>query len=254
MSNTERFTGRAEVYSRYRQRYSNAEILPLLEAWCSLQSDWLIADIGAGTGMLSEVFLANGNPVIAVEPNSEMRASCAQLVGKWATLSVLDGTAEATGLEDSSVDMVAAGRALHWFNIPLALAEFRRILRPSGWMTLISLGRSKADDEQSIALERLLLHHAIDPTYRGSGYRIHEDLQDLFATDYHQAQIHGEEHLDWDAFLGSALSFSVTPNEDSPSFPAFAEDLRRHFDTYAMDGTITMPTTCWVTAGRLSTR
>jgi SAM-dependent methyltransferase len=251
MSNTERFTGRAEVYDRYRQRYSNAEILPLLDAWCGLQSAWLIADIGAGTGMLSEVFLANGNPVLAVEPNREMRAACAQLVGKWPALSVLNGTAEATGLADSSVDMVAAGRALHWFNIPLALEEFRRILRPGGWMTLISLGRSKADDEQSAALERLLREYAIDPTYRGSSYRVHEDLQDLLTSDYHQAQIHGEEHLDWEAFLGSAKSYSVTPNEDSPKFPAFADALREHFDTYAVEGRLTMPTTCWVTAGRL---
>ena len=251
MSNTERFTGRAEVYDRYRQRYSNREILPLLDAWCGLQSDWLIADIGAGTGMLSEVFLANGNPVLAVEPNSEMRAACAQLVGKWLRLSVLNGAAEATGLEDSSVDIVAAGRALHWFNIPLALVEFRRILRPGGWMTLISLGRSKATDEQSVAFEHLLREHAIDPTYRGSGYRVHEDLQDLFASDYHQAQIHGQEHLEWDAFLGSAMSYSVTPNEDSPSFPAFAEALRKHFNIYAVGGKLTMPTTCWVTAGRL---
>ena len=251
MSNTERFTGRVEVYDRYRQRYSDAEILPLLKSWCGLQSDWLIADIGAGTGMLSEVFLANSNPVLAVEPNSEMHAACAQLVGKWPALSVLNGTAEATGLTDASVDMVAAGRALHWFNIPLALAEFRRILRPGGWLTLISLGRSKADDEQSIALERLLREHAIDPTYRGSGYRIHENLQDLFASDYNQAQIHGQEHLEWDAFLGSAMSYSVTPNEDSPKFPAFAAALREHFDTYAVESKLTMPTTCWVTAGRL---
>jgi ubiquinone/menaquinone biosynthesis C-methylase UbiE len=251
MGNTERFTGRAEVYDRYRQRYSNAEILPLLQAWCGLHPGWLVADVGAGTGMLSEVFLGNGNPVVAVEPNREMRASCEQLVGRWPRLSVLDGTAETTGLPNSSVDMVAAGRALHWFDIPLALEEFRRILRPGGWMTLISLGRSKADDEQSLAFERLLRAHAIDPTYRGSYYRVHEDLQDLFANDYHQAQIHGQEHLDWAAFLGSAMSYSVTPKEDSPNFPAFAEALREHFDTYAVEGKITVPTTCWVTAGRL---
>jgi ubiquinone/menaquinone biosynthesis C-methylase UbiE len=251
MGNTERFTGRAEVYNRYRQRYSNAEILPLLDAWCGLQPDWVVADIGAGTGMLSEVFLANGNPVIAVEPNREMRISCEQLAGKWPSLSVLDGTAEATGLADSSVDMVAAGRALHWFNIPVALAEFRRILRPGGWMTLISLGRSSTVDEQSVAFERLLREHAIDPTYRGSFYRVHADLQDLFASDYQQAQIHRTEHLDWDALLGSAMSYSVTPNEDSPNFPAFAEALREHFDAYAVEGKLTMPTTCWVTAGRL---
>jgi ubiquinone/menaquinone biosynthesis C-methylase UbiE len=251
MSNTERFTGRVANYDRYRQRYPAAEVLKLLQHWCGLQPGWIVADIGAGTGMLAEVFLANNNPVIAIEPNREMRAPCEQLVSSWPRLTVLEGSAEATGLPPASVDLVAAGRAFHWFNVPLALAEFRRILRPGGWMLLISLGRSQVNDEQSRAFERLLLAHAIDPNYRGSGYRVHQNMQDLFASDYQEAQIHGEEHLDWDALLGSALSFSVTPNEDSPGYPAFVEALRSHFDTYAVAGKITMPTTCWVTAGRL---
>jgi len=76
-------------------------------------------------------------------------------------------------------------------------------------------------------------------------------MQDLFTTDYNEAQIHGEEHLDWPALLGSALSYSVTPNEDAPGYPAFVEALHHHFDTFAIAGKITMPTTCWVTAGRL---
>jgi SAM-dependent methyltransferase len=251
MGNTERFTGRVAVYERYRQRYDSNAILPLLRQWCGLRPDWTIADIGAGTGMLAEVFLANGNPVIAVEPNTEMLAACANLANQWPQLALVDAAAEATTLADASIDMAAAGRAFHWFDVPLALAEFRRILRPGGWMTLISLGRSQADDEQSIAFEHLLLTHAIDPNYRGSGYRVHKDMQDLFAGDYHEAQIHGEEHLGWDALLGSALSFSVTPNEDSLGYPAFVEALRQHFDTYSVAGKITMPTTCWVTAGRL---
>jgi SAM-dependent methyltransferase len=222
-----------------------------LRHWCGLQPDWTIADIGAGTGMLSEVFLANGNAVLAVEPNAEMLAACAQLALQWPQLTPLNASAEATTLANASIDMVAAGRAFHWFDAPRALAEFRRILRPGGWMTLISLGRSQADDEQSIAFERLLLDHAIDPTYRGSGYRVHRDMQDLFTSDYHEAQIHGQQHLDWTALLGSALSYSVTPNEDAPGYPAFVEALHHHFDTFAIAGKITIATTCWVTAGRL---
>jgi ubiquinone/menaquinone biosynthesis C-methylase UbiE len=251
MSNTERFTGRVANYDRYRQRYPAAAVLEQLTSWCGLQPDWTVADIGAGTGMLAEVFLQNGHRVLAVEPNEEMRAACERLASSWPRLTVLDGSAEATGLADASVDLVAAGRAFHWFDVPRALAEFRRVMRPQGWMTLISLGRAQAGDAQSTAFERVLRDHAIDPNYRGSGYRVPRDLQDLFASDYHETQIHGEQQLEWDALLGSALSYSVTPNEDAPGYPAFVEALRSHFDTYAVAGTITMPTTCWITAGRL---
>ena len=116
LRNTDRFTGRAEAYDRYRLRYAPEPILKLLRVWCDLQSDWPIADIGAGTGMLSEIFLANGNPVFAIEPNQEMRSVCEQLAHAHARLEVRDGTAEATGLPDASVSIVAAGRALHWFD------------------------------------------------------------------------------------------------------------------------------------------
>ena len=73
MDNTQRFTGRAEDYDRYRQRYPTDEILSRLREWCGLTPDWLVADIGAGTGMVAEVFLVNGNRVFAVEPNPDMR-------------------------------------------------------------------------------------------------------------------------------------------------------------------------------------
>ena len=42
MDNTNRFTGRAEDYDRYRQRYPTEEILSRLSAWCSLTPRWLV--------------------------------------------------------------------------------------------------------------------------------------------------------------------------------------------------------------------
>jgi ubiquinone/menaquinone biosynthesis C-methylase UbiE len=125
--NTERFTGRVADYERYRMRYPSDAIYPILWEWCGLSPEYRIADIGAGTGMLAEVFLQNGNEVIAVEPNAEMRAACAKLSEQWPRLSVINATAEETGLEDASVDLVSVGRAFHWFDRSRALAEFRRV-------------------------------------------------------------------------------------------------------------------------------
>jgi ubiquinone/menaquinone biosynthesis C-methylase UbiE len=166
VDNTSRFTGRTATYDLYRQRYPAHELITILEPWCGLQTYWLIADVGAGTGMLSEVFLQNGNPVIAIEPNGEMRTPLAAVTTKWPLLKLLDGTAESTGLEDHSIDMVAAGLAFHWFNTQPALAEFHRILKPQGWLMLASLGRAKVKTPQSLAFESLLSEHVTDPTYK----------------------------------------------------------------------------------------
>jgi SAM-dependent methyltransferase len=254
MDNTHRFTGRAAIYDRYRQRYPADTILKLLQDWCDLQSNSLIADIGAGTGMLSEVFLAHGNPVIAIEPNQEMRTSCEHLLHAWPRLDIRDGTAEATGLPDASISMVAAGRAFHWFDIPRALTEFRRILLPAGWLVLISLGRDKGEGLQSRDFEHLLTHHGIDDNYARAGYRVHENLHDFFAADHHHTEIDGHQHLDWETFLGQTMSLSVVPQAGHPRAEAFRNLLRDYFNTYASNGILTAPTKCWIDAGRLSTQ
>jgi ubiquinone/menaquinone biosynthesis C-methylase UbiE len=252
MGNTERFTGRVEVYDRYRQRYPGEQIVALLEQWCGLQPDWQIADIGAGTGMLTEVFLANGNPVTAVEPNAEMLAACTNLTDHWLQLTVLNATAEATTIPAASIDMVTAGRAFHWFDVPRAIAEFRRILKPGGWLALVSLGRSKDNTPQSVAFEDLLTNHGTDYKYVRGGYRVHENLKDIYAGDLHQTQIGGEQKLDWPSYFGQAMSFSIVPRPDDPRSAEFNKRLREHFEHFAVDGYITVPTTCWVDAGRLA--
>jgi ubiquinone/menaquinone biosynthesis C-methylase UbiE len=254
MDNTGRFTGRSATYDRYRLRYPTDNILHLLQTWCGLQSDWPIADIGAGTGMLSEVFLANGNPVTAIEPNQEMHSVCEQLLHTGPLLEVRNGTAEATGLPNASISMVAAGRAFHWFDIPRALTEFRRILKPDGWMVLVSLGRDKDETPQCRDFELLLTHHGIDDNYARTGYRIHENLHEFFAADHHHAEIDGEQQLDWEAFQGQTNSLSVVPKIGDPRAETFHRLLRDYFHTYASNGILTAPTKCWIDAGRLSTQ
>ena len=69
----QRFSNRVADYIRYRPKYP-AATLDLLRSKCGLHPGQVIADIGSGTGFLSELFLKNGNSVIGVEPNAEMRA------------------------------------------------------------------------------------------------------------------------------------------------------------------------------------
>jgi SAM-dependent methyltransferase len=64
--------------------------------------------------------------VIAVEPDDEMRALIP------APAKAVAGTAEAIPLPDASVDAVFVGQAWHWFDIPRAVAEIHRVLRPGG--------------------------------------------------------------------------------------------------------------------------
>ena len=146
--NTQRFTGRVAEYTRFRREYPAEKMLPWLRSECGLSPIWRVADVAAGTGMLTKVWLRAGNAVVAIEPNAEMRAVCEGLRVEWPALRLVDGTAEATGLDDGSVAMVTAGRAFHWFDPEAAAAEFSRILEPGGWVVLVTSGRKRDESER----------------------------------------------------------------------------------------------------------
>lgn len=247
---TERFTGRALAYDRYRLRYPAEPILALMRDWCGLEPEYLVADIGAGTGMLAEVFLENGNKVYAVEPNAQMRSACEQLTERWPRLHVVDATAEKTGLETASMDLISVGRAFHWFDKERALAEFRRVLKPRRWVALISLGRAKDKSAATEAYERLLLEHGTDYEYVRAGYRIHENMEALFPAELRQQQIAGQQRITWEELVGQTLSLSVAPLPEDPRYLRMIEALEEFFERFAQDSVLTLGTTCWITCGR----
>jgi ubiquinone/menaquinone biosynthesis C-methylase UbiE len=109
---TQRFTGRVGNYDRYRPSYPRA-ILNLLESECGLTSASVIADVGSGTGILSELFLQNGSRVFGVEPNYEMRNAGESRLEHYPRFTSVAATAEATTLDYASVDFITAGQAFH---------------------------------------------------------------------------------------------------------------------------------------------
>ena len=255
MDNTNRFTGRAQDYDRYRQRYPADEILARLRTWCGLTPQWLVADIGAGTGMAAEIFLANGNRVIAVEPNPDMLAHMRAAFASTPQLEIVDATAEATTLPSGSVDLIAVGRAFHWFDRERSLAEFRRILSPGGWVTTIAADRDReckdpAFTAQIAAYEDLLNRHSIDYAQVRAGFGAYDNMSTFFGGEFHQAQLPGTRQFDWATFRGHTMSLSISPQPGHPNHEAFMHGMRSLFDTYAIDGVFTMATTCWITAAR----
>src|SRR5271169_73939 len=102
MDSTRRFSDRVGDYVKYRPGYPRAIVEDLAAAGI-LSKDSVVADIGSGTGIFARIFLENGNRVIGVEPNAEMRAAGDEFLRGFEKFSSVEGTAEKTGLAEGSV-------------------------------------------------------------------------------------------------------------------------------------------------------
>jgi len=117
----------ADRYDRYRPTYPAAAVV-----WALGERPLRVADLGAGTGILSRLVHRLGHEVLAIEPDARMRS---RLVAVSPGITAIAGTAEAIPLRDRSVDAVVAGQAYHWFDPAGAHPEIARVLRPGGVFT-----------------------------------------------------------------------------------------------------------------------
>lgn len=122
-----------------------AAMFTQLEAIGALPARAAVADLGSGTGLLTRALLERGHQVFALEPNDEMRLAAEQVLNNYPGFNSCAGSAEQTGLPDSSVDLVSAAQAFHWFDASLARDECLRILRPHGQVALIWNDRVLSD-------------------------------------------------------------------------------------------------------------
>ena len=136
MDNTARFTGRADVYAKARPGYA-PELIDKLCGWAGLGCNSTVADIGAGTGIFSAQLATTGARVIAVEPNDDMRTHAELRFDGADNVIVQGGTAEGTGIEAGSVDLVTAAQAFHWFDGEVFREECLRILRGGAPVALV---------------------------------------------------------------------------------------------------------------------
>lgn len=121
----------AAGYAAQRPSYPSEAVPHLLGRGDGLRQ---VLDVGAGTGLLTQVVAAAGHRVVAVDPAPEMLA---QLATRLPGVDALAGTAESLPLADATVDAVVAGQAAHWFDVVPAAREFRRVLRPGGVLGLV---------------------------------------------------------------------------------------------------------------------
>jgi SAM-dependent methyltransferase len=228
---TTRFSNRVADYIKYRAHYP-PEILDLLAAQCGFSPDSVVADIGSGTGILSHLFLENGNAVMGVEPNAEMRLAGEALLKDYARFTSVDATAEATKLPPECCDFVTAGQAFHWFEQVKARQEFQRILRPEGYAVVL------INDRRTDSTPFLRDYEAFLRTLEGDYKDInHKNLSDehmlvFFGGKVKKARFDNYQRFDLDGLIGRVASSSYCPARDDPRFADVTKSLTALFNQY----------------------
>ena len=238
-NSTSRFSSRVDNYVRYRPGYP-AEIVQRLHERCGLTPRSAVADVGSGTGTLSELFLRNGNTVFGVEPNREMRDAGVRLLRSYAGFTSVHGSAEATTLADCSVDIVSAGQAFHWFDREQSRTEFRRILKRDGWVVLVWNERRETTTQFARAYEQLLRTFGTDYTVVNHRNIDVDSLREFFARDFGMESMPSAQHFDFDGLQGRLLSSSYAPEEGHPGYAPMIAELRRIFERHAVQNMITI--------------
>jgi SAM-dependent methyltransferase len=235
---TQRFSSRVENYIKYRPGYPNG-VVETLRSECGLTADSIVADIGSGTGILTEMFLRNGNAVYGIEPNREMREAAERLLKDYPRFRSVAAQAEETRLDDAGVDFVTAGQAFHWFDREKTRREFARILRPHGWIALIWNERVTTTTPFLVAYEQLLKDYSTD--YEQVDHRrIDDDVIRAFfgSDDFRLKQFKNAQVFDYEGVKGRLLSSSYAPEEGRPNYQPMIAELERIFQTYKDEGRV----------------
>ena len=200
----------AQSYADYRPGYPDEAV-----AWLAGSKPGRVLELGAGTGKLTAGVVKLGHEVIATDPSAEMLGHVARVAPSARRIVA---AAEQIPLPSSSVDVVLAAQALHWFDRERALPEIARVLRPGGVLgTIWNTGDFTVPWVRKVFV--LMGHHEAEKADREPHAEEGGDPVEgtgLFTTSDHRLFKHWQQ-LHRDSLIGlvSSQSYVATrpPNE-----------------------------------------
>jgi len=105
-----------------------------------LDEQWVVADLGCGTGQVAAVFAPFVARVIAIDRSAEMLQAARRRLREWPNVEVRRGELEAPPIDDGTIDAATLMLVLHHVPEPRrALAEVARVLKPRGQAVVVDM-------------------------------------------------------------------------------------------------------------------
>lgn len=166
------FSGVAGKYAEFRPVYPRALFEWIAQNAPRRERVW---DCATGNGQAAVMLAEFFGEVVATDASSEQVANAT----KRETIRYAVASAEKSGLENQSVDVITVAQAAHWFDLPKFYAEARRVLRPDGVVLLWCYGTFRFGQDE---IDRLLgeyYHDVVGPFWPSERRYIEEDYRTL---------------------------------------------------------------------------
>lgn len=236
MDSKEKFTIKSEIYDIYRPNYSEQFIGFIIENH-SLDRLDRVADVGAGTGILTNQLLRIGSEIFAVEPNCEMRQIAENKFFNDKNIYVVNGSAEKTSLENNSIDLVVVAQAFHWFDVDGFKNEFHRISRNNKAILVWNV----KNESQPYLIELENVNRKYCESFKGfSGGADKGKIACFFDHKYNEKVFVNNIKVNKDGFLNGVLTGSYTPNKNDEFYSEYVEKVEGIFHKYCVDDKLTI--------------
>ncbi len=244
------FSGRATSYIKGRPAYAK-ELIDFLFDSIGMNQGCSVADIGAGTGIFSKQLLEKGCNVYCVEPNEDMRRALTQNLSDFENTVIVDGDAENTKLDSSSVDFVTVAQAFHWFDVEKFLSESKRILK--GDRTVILIWNTRTDCDFSTDHQAVFRKYC--PRFKGFNGGVQkndERILRFFNNSFECAEFDNSLCYEREQFIDRCLSSSYSLMPHDSEFENYLNELNGLFGKYAENGILKVPNKSVVYWGKVN--
>lgn len=242
-------SNKSYYYSKYRAPYPPS-ILTFLNDEMEFVPNCFVADVGAGTGLFTQLLVDYGYKVYAVEPNAQMRQIAETRLSHFPNFISVEGSSEDTHLESNKFDLITVAHAFHWFDKEKAKAEFKRILKIDGKVAILWNRRVTNSTPFMQDYEKILVKYT---NYKHINFEVsdYSQMNYLFNSVYKKKDFSHSQILDFDQLLGRLKSSSKFPSFTTTEDSQILTDIKDLFYKHETNGTVELILNTVVYYGRL---
>lgn len=211
----------------------------------NINKDTIIADIGAGTGIFSQMLLNTEAFVYSIEPNKDMFAILEERLKGYSRSKTICAVAENTMLLSKSIDVITVAQAFHWFSPIEFKTECIRILKNTGKIILLWNVHKNTPLLQDI--EKCM--RSFNSMFHGFNTGINFKAIKYCIPNVQKLIYPNELTYTQDTFKYRWLSSSFAPNSGTTEYDMFLQKVMNIFYKYNYNGTVKIENDTYIYIG-----